>query len=218
MIDGWPSHYSGGRVFSYLEVDVLVSSDDVKLVYPNAEADRMLAVDYPVALDVLNDVLCGAVEDESSDTLLGVVWDDGLTVHLPAWFSQVDTVVDDDNGLLLFDFRPVYNDVNKVLTLKEHVRPGSTVSVDGVHGFTTLPEALKMMLVGVMLMVDSGFTGDDRVQSKSIEDVSVNYGSVDYDVAGLVRKRYRHTVSKWSLCDTGFVSMPRKLPDFPYWM
>lgn len=138
---------------------------------------------FPVALQQLNDATCNAIQTrETGRTLSSMVSDDGTTVRLPAWYSNIDTVRIDgaeqswsasyDTG----DINPqtgLMDDAytNKI-TLHEPRPEGTTVTITGSTGFIDLPGSIKTLIANLIVNLANRDNGTDLVTSKKIEDVS----------------------------------------------
>ena len=79
------------------------------------------------------------------------------------------------------------------------------------------------MLAAVIEADQNVLEQTDRITSKSIEDVSVGYATINETAMERALTPYRSLISQWSLCRNGvptggILSMPRKHHNLPWWL
>lgn len=184
----------------------------------------------PSAVDTLAQYLCFNPL-ATSQSVDGIVGENGMSVTLPLWASSV-TRVEYDGSELSFTFVPNVGDfqinetpVSYAATLMiqdDCLTPGAIVTVTGEFGFATMPSSLLPVLGYIMKAFYDYSTGANRVTSKSIEDVSVSMNSEENPLTQLATV-YAGTLKKWSLCaayrtPNGTIATDPALPDKPWWV
>lgn len=181
------------------------------------------------ALADLANMLCMSLLDEATDTMAGIVSDDGKHVILPAWYSDVTNVkstyghnLDYTIDYTRSDGYPPETKYANTLTLTTPYLPGMAVTITGTHGFNRLPKPLTGILAAIIQADQSMADRTDRVTSKSIEDVSVSYATTTQTTLEHALTPYLALISQWSLCHAtnsgGLLSMPTTHHDLPWWM
>ena len=209
-----------------------ISVDDVASRWPGVDdPSRLLDVFYMPAVEAVNQLSCRAITPETTGILDGVVQEDGVTVRLAAWTSKV-TGVQLDRAPLGFNFNPTVCDMmadgsvsgkyGRTLTLTAPLTEGTVVSVTATFGFDEYPPSLKSLVIAAMVCLADAENGTNRIQSKSIEDVSVSYTpSAKTDALAPLVDVFGAVVDKWSLCDAchgvGPVGYPTPHDDLPWW-
>lgn len=182
------------------------------------------------ALADLSNILCQKALSQLTDDYVGIVVGDGRHVALLAWYSDV-TDVQTTDGVKL-DYRVNYDmgdgwtpgtKYANYLTITERLNVGTAVTVTGTHGFTKLPAPLSSVLAAIIEADQNVLEQTDIITSKSIEDVSVGYTTVNETAMERALTPYQSLISKWSLCrnevQTGSIlSMPRKHHQLPWWL
>lgn len=182
------------------------------------------------ALADLANIICQKDLFPITDDYVGIVVGDGRHIALPAWYSDVANVQTTDGVKL--DFRVNYDmgdgwtpetKYANCLTIAERLNVGTAVTVTGTHGFAKLPSPLSSVLAAVIEADQSVLEQTDRITSKSIEDVTVGYGSINQTALERAITPYRSLISQWSLCRNGgdsggILSMPRKHCNLPWWL
>lgn len=181
------------------------------------------------ALADLANMLCIPTLDETTDTMTGIVSDDGTHVTLPAWYSHVTDVKTTYEHSLKYaidyaksdDWTPETKYAN-TLTLNTPYLPGMAVTITGTHGFARLPKPLTGVLTAIIQADQSTVDQTDRITSKSIEDVSVSYAASTQTTLEHALTPYHALLNQWSLCHAtnsgGLLSMPTPHHDLPWWM
>lgn len=180
------------------------------------------------ALADLANMLCMSL-DQSTETLTGIVSDDGKHVHLPAWYSEVTSVKSTYDTSLEYTIEYTKSDglnpetkYAKTLTLTTPYLPGMAVTITGTHGFARLPKPLTGILTAIIQADQTTVDQSDRITSKSIEDVSVTYATNTQTTLEHALTPYLALLNQWSLCPAtntgGLLSMPTPHHDLPWWM
>lgn len=109
------------------------------------------------------------------------------------------------------------------LTITERLTAGTAITVTGTHGFAKLPAPLSSVLAAIIEADQNMLDQTDRITSKSIEDVSVNYATSNETAMERALTPYQSLISQWSLCRNGtqtggILSMPRKHHNLPWWL
>lgn len=182
------------------------------------------------ALADLANILCQKSLFQITDDYVGTVVGDGRQVALPEWYSEVTNVQTSDGVKLHFqvdyDMGDGWTPETKYancLTIDESFNVGTVVTVTGTHGFAKLPVPLSSVLAAIIEAGQSVLDQTDRITSKSIEDVSVSYATVNETAMERALTPYRSLISQWSLCRNGvrtggILSMPRKHHNLPWWL
>ena len=182
------------------------------------------------ALADLANILCIKALFQTTDDYVGIVVGDGRHVALLSWYSDVTNVQTTDGTKL--DYRVNYEQSDgwmpetkyaNMLTIAQQLPVGMAVTVTGTHGFAKLPAPLDGVLVAVINADQSILEQTDRITSKSIEDVSVSYATVNETTMERALTPYRSLINTWSLCRNGtetggILSMPRKHHNLPWWL
>lgn len=181
------------------------------------------------ALADLANMLCMSL-DQSTETLTGIVSDDGKHVHLPAWYSEVTSVKSTYDTSLDYTIEYTQSDgltpetkYAKTLTLTTPYLPGMAVTITGTHGFNRLPAPLTGILTAIIQADQAMADRTDQITSKKIEDVSVTYASTSQTTLEHALTPYKALLDTWKLCPAnpdagGFLSMPTQHHDTPWWM
>lgn len=181
------------------------------------------------ALADLASMLCMCWLDETTDTMTGIVGDDGKHVILPSWYSEVTDVKSTYDTSLEYTIDYTKPDgltpetkYAKTLTLTTPYIPGMAVTITGTHGFNQLPAPLATILTAIIQSDQSTTDQTDRITSKKIEDVSVTYATSTQTTLEHALTPYLALINQWSLCHPantgGILSMPTPLHDLPWWM
>ncbi len=182
------------------------------------------------ALADLANIICQKDLSAMTDDHVGIVVGDGRHIALLAWYSIVTNVQTTDGVKL--DFRVNYDMGDgwtpetmyaNCLTITQCLNVGTAVTVTGTHGFVKLPSPLSSVLAAIIEADQSVLEQTDRITSKSIEDVSVSYGTINQTALERAITPYRSLISQWSLClnggySGGILSMPRKHCNLPWWL
>lgn len=182
------------------------------------------------ALADLANIICQKDLFSITDDYVGIVVGDGRHIALLAWYSDVTNVQATDGVKL--DFRVNYDMSDgwtpetkyaNCLTIAQRLNVGTVITVTGTHGFAKLPAPLSSVLAAVIEVDQSVLEQTDRITSKSIEDVSVSYGTINQTALERAITPYRSLISQWSLCRNGgdsggILSMPRKHCNLPWWL
>lgn len=182
------------------------------------------------ALADLANILCQKNLTQLTDDYVGIVVGDGRHVALLAWYSEVSNVQTTDGVKL--DYRVNYDmsdgwkpetKYTNYLTIAERLNVGTAVTVTGTHGFAKLPAPLSSVLAAIIEADQNVLDQTDIITSKSIEDVSVSYATVNETAMERVLTPYQSLISQWSLCQNGeqtggILSMPRKHHNLPWWL
>lgn len=182
------------------------------------------------ALADLTAMLCMNGLDETTDTMTGIVGDDGKHVILPSWYSEVTDVKSTYGTSLEYAIEYAKTDgltpetkYTNTLTLSTPYLPGMAVAITGTHGFNQLPAPLTGILTTIIQADQSMADRTDSITSKRIEDVSVTYADTTQTTLEHALTPYKALLDTWKLCpsgpDTGgILSMPTPLHDLPWWM
>lgn len=182
------------------------------------------------ALADLANIICQKTLSQLTDDYVGIVVGDGRHIALPAWYSDVTNVQTTDGVNLDFHVNYDMGDgwtpetkYANCLTITERLTAGTAVTVTGTHGFDKLPAPLSSVLAAIIEADQNMLDQTDRITSKSIEDVSVNYATVNETAMERALTPYRSLISQWSLCRNGgdsggILSMPRKHHNLPWWL
>lgn len=182
------------------------------------------------ALADLANMLCMDTLDQSLIGDTGVVGDDGQTLYLPSWYSEIWAVKTTDNTPLSYKVNYDKDDglspatqYTKTITLTGTYPAGTKIIVSGRHGFERLPKPLANILTAIIQADQSMADQTDRITSKSIEDVSVSYATSTQTTLERALTPYRTLLSSWTICqirpDTGGpLAMPTPHHDLPWWM
>lgn len=182
------------------------------------------------ALADLANILCQKSLFQITDDYVGIVVGDGRQVALPEWYSEVTNVQTTDGVKLYFqvdyDMGDGWTPETKYancLTITERLNVGTAVTVTGTHGFAKLPAPLSSVLAAIIEADQSVLDQTDRITSKSIEDVSVSYATINETAMERALTPYRSLIDQWSLCRNGgqtggILSMPRKHHNLPWWL
>lgn len=182
------------------------------------------------ALADLANILCQKSLFQITDDYVGIVVGDGRHIALLAWYSEVTNVQTTDGVKLYFqvdyDMGDGWTPETKYancLTIDESLNAGTVVTVTGTHGFAKLPAPLSSVLAAIIEADQSVLDQTDRITSKSIEDVSVSYATVNETAMERALTPYQSLINQWSLCHNdgdsgGILSMPRKHHNLPWWL
>lgn len=182
------------------------------------------------ALADLANIICQKALSQITDDYVGIVVGDGRHVALLAWYSEVTNVQTTDGVKLDFHVNYDMSDGWKpetkyanCLTITERLNVGTAVTVTGTHGFAKLPAPLSSVLAAIIEADQNVLDQTDRITSKSIEDVSVSYATINETAMERALTPYRSLINQWSLCRNGtqtggILSMPRKYHNLPWWL
>lgn len=181
------------------------------------------------ALADLTNILCMPTLDKTTDTMTGIVSDDGRHVHLPSWYSEVTDVKSTYGNNLDYTIQYTRSDgwipetkYTKTLTLTTAYLPGMPVTITGTHGFTRLPKPLNGILTAIIQADQTTIDQTDRITSKKIEDVSVTYATSTQTTLEHALTPYLALLNQWTLCPEtttgGILSTPTPHHDLPWWM
>lgn len=182
------------------------------------------------ALADLANIICQKTLSQLTDDYVGIVVGDGRHVALLAWYSEVSNVQTTDgvnlNYQVNYDMGDGWTPETKYancLTITERLTAGTAVTVTGTHGFDKLPAPLSSVLAAIIEADQNVLDQTDIIMSKSIEDVSVSYSTVNETAMERALTPYRSLISQWSLCQNGgqtggILSMPRKYHNLPWWL
>lgn len=182
------------------------------------------------ALADLASMLCMGWFDETTDTMTGIVGDDGKHVILPSWYSEVTDVKSTYGNSLEYTIEYTQPDgwapetkYAKTLTLAIPYLPGMAVTITGTHGFNRLPKPLTGILAAIIQADQSMTDRTDSITSKKIEDVSVTYAANGQTTLEHALTPYKALLDTWRLCHTssdtgGALSMPTPHHEFPWWI
>lgn len=182
------------------------------------------------ALADLANIICQKDLFPITDDYVGIVVGDGRHIALLAWYSDVTNVQTIDGVKL--DFRVNYDMSDgwapetkyaNCLTIAQRLNVGTAITVTGTHGFAKLPAPLSSVLAAVIEVDQNVLEQTDRITSKSIEDVSVSYATMNETATERALTQYRSLINQWSLCRNGgdsggILSMPRKHCNLPWWL
>ena len=182
------------------------------------------------ALADLANIICQKDLFQLTDDYVGIVVGDGRHVALLAWYSDVTNVQTTDGVKLDFhtnyDMSDGWTNETKYanyLTIAQSLNVGTAVTVTGTHGFAKLPDPLSSVLAAVIEADQNILEQTDRITSKSIEDVSVSYATINETAMERALTPYQSLINQWSLCRNGvqtggILSMPRKHCNLPWWL
>lgn len=182
------------------------------------------------ALADLASMLCMSQLDETTDTMTGIVSDDGKHVILPSWYSEVIDVKSTYDSSLEYTIEYTKTDgltpgtkYANVLTLTTPYLPGMAVTITGTHGFNRLPAPLATILTAIIQADQSMSDRTDDITSKKIEDVSVSYATRTQTTLEHALTPYKALLDTWKLCSSspdtgGLLSMPTPHLDLPWWV
>lgn len=181
------------------------------------------------ALADLANMLCTSQLDETTDTMTGLVSDDGKHVILPSWYSEVTSVKSTYDTSLEYTIEYTKSDgldpetkYAKTLTLTTPYLPGMAVTITGTHGFARLPKPLSGVLTAIIQADQSMTDQTDRITSKKIEDVSVTYATSTQTTLEHALTPYLALLNQWSICPAtntgGLLSMPKPHHNQPWWL
>lgn len=182
------------------------------------------------ALATLANIICQKDLSPITDDYVGIIVGDGRHVALLAWYSEVTNAQTTDGVKL--DFRVNYDmgdgwmpatKYANCLTITQRLNVGTAITVTGTHGFAKLPSPLSSVLAAVIEADQNILEQTDRITSKSIEDVSVSYATINETAMERALTPYQSLISQWSLCRNGgdsggIISMPRKHHQLPWWL
>ena len=182
------------------------------------------------ALADLANILCQKPLSQLTDDYVGIVVGDGRHVALLAWYSEVSNVQTTDGVKL--DFHVTYDmgdgwkpetKYTNCITITGQLTVGTAVTVTGTHGFAKLPAPLSSVLAAIIEADQNILEQTDRITSKSIEDVSVSYATINETAMERALTPYQSLISQWILCRNGtqtggILSMPRKHHNLPWWL
>jgi hypothetical protein len=180
------------------------------------------------ALADLANMLCMSF-DQSTETLTGIVSDDGRHVHLPAWYSNVTSVKSTYDTSLEYTIEYTKSDgldpetkYAKTLTLTTPYLPDMAVTITGTHGFAKLPAPFTSILTAIIQADQSMMDRSDSITSKKIEDVSVSYATSTQTTLEHALAPYLALLDQWRLCPAtntgGILSMPKPHHNQPWWL
>lgn len=182
------------------------------------------------ALADLARMLCMGWLDETTDTMTGIVSDDGKHVILPSWYSEVTDVKSTYDATLEYTIEHTKSDgltpetkYANTITLTTPYLPGMAVAITGTHGFNRLPKPLNGILSAIIQADQSMSDRTDDITSKKIEDVSVSYAARTQATLEHAITPYKALLATWKLCPTspdsgGLLSMPTPHHDLPWWV
>lgn len=203
---------------------------DIDASVINQVGDANYARWKDAALADLANILCQKALSQLTDDYVGIVVGDGRHVALLAWYSEVSNVQTTDGVKLDFHVNYDMSDewkpetkYAKCLTIDESLNVGTAVTVTGTHGFAKLPAPLSSVLAAIIEADQNILDQTDRITSKSIEDVSVSYATVNETAMERALTPYQSLINQWSLCRNGtqtggILSMPRKHHNLPWWL
>lgn len=182
------------------------------------------------ALADLANIICQKDLFPITDDYVGIVVGNGRHVALLAWYSAVTNVQTTDGVKLDFHVNYEMGDgwtpetkYANCLTIAERLNVGTAVTVTGTHGFAKLPAPLSSVLAAVIEADQNILEQTDRITSKSIEDVSVSYATINETARERALTPYRSLVNQWSLCRNGgdsggILSLLCKHHNLPWWL
>ena len=203
---------------------------DIDASVINQVGDAIYARWKDTALADLANIICQKTLTQIPDDYVGIVVGDGRHVALLAWYSEVSNVQTIDGVKLDYQVNYDMGDgwtpetkYANCLTIDESLNVGTAVTVTGTHGFAKLPAPLSSVLAAIIEADQNMLDQTDRITSKSIEDVSVSYATVNETAMERALTPYRSLISQWSLCRNGtqtggILSMPRKHHNLPWWL
>ena len=196
----------------------------------NQVGDATYARWKDAALADLANILCQKSLSQLTDDYIGIIVGDGRHVALLAWYSVVTNVQTTDGVTLNFHVNYDMGDgwtpetkYANYLTIAQRLNVGTAVTVTGTHGFAKLPAPLSSVLAAVIEADQNVLEQTDRITSKSIEDVSVGYATINETAMERALTPYQSLINQWSLCRDGvqtggILSMPRKHHQLPWWL
>jgi hypothetical protein len=181
------------------------------------------------ALADLTNILCMNTLNQSMTGKTGIVGNDGQTLHLPSWYSEIWSLktmdgtnpdykvdYDQDDGLT-----PSTKYTNTI-TLTNTYPAGTKIIISGRSGFARLPKPLTNILTAIIQADQSMADQTDHITSKSIEDVSVTYATSTQTTLERALTPYHTLINQWSVrhaTNSGcLLSMPTPHHDLPWWM
>ena len=188
------------------------------------------------ALTQLNDATCNAIQHrETNRTLTSMVSDDGTTVRLPAWYSNITTVRVDgreqswhttyDTGDIDPETGLITDAYTRLITLATPYPEGTSVTITGDTGFASLPGSIKTLIANMIANLANRDNGTDLVTSKHIEDVSetINDRKARQSTLANLSDTYGALLQTWSLCEyghalEGLLSMPQRRRTLPWYV
>lgn len=203
---------------------------DIDASVTNQVGDANYARWKDAALADLANIICQKALSQLTDDYVGIVVGDGRHVALLAWYSEVTNVQTTDGVNLDYQVNYDMGDgwtpetkYANCLTITERLTAGTAVTVTGTHGFDKLPAPLSSVLAAIIEADKNVLDQTDIITSKSIEDVSVGYSTVNETAMERALTPYRSLISQWSLCQNGvqtggILSMPRKHHNLPWWL
>lgn len=181
------------------------------------------------ALADLSNMLCLETLDVDLTGKTCVVGDNGKTLYLPSWYSEIWSIKTMDGTPL--DYKVTYDKddglnpstkYTNIVTLTSAYPAGTKAIISGRHGFERLPKPLTDILAAIIQADQSMADQTDRITSKSIEDVSVTYATTTQTTLERALTPYLALINQWSFCHTantgGLLSMPTPHHDLPWWM
>ena len=160
-----------------------------------------------IARQTLEGLICstitGIVDSADLDTIVydsrkgySTVFTDVFT---EVYEVKVDGVVTTDYEIRQWDKRDAtwYNSIvfpYKFTTTQE-------IEVSANWGFDTIPSDLQMVYAGLFDLVTKKSKQDPTIQSKKVEDFSINLQDADLDEA--FYNKYSSTLAKYSICNVG---------------
>lgn len=181
------------------------------------------------ALATLSDILCMSDFEQSIYDMTGIVSQDGKTVHLPSWYSEIWSTTTTDGTHVSYKVSYDKNDglspstlYTKNLNLTSEYPAGTEFIISGRHGFKKLPAPLANILAAIIQADQSMADRSDSITSKKIEDVSVSYATSTQTTLERAIAPYKALISSWSLCliqpnTGGILDMPTPRHDLPWW-
>lgn len=197
--------------------------------------EELMARYFDTAITMLNDATCNAIQTNAWSTVTSMVSDDGTTVHMPKWMSNISAVTIDgaeqgwsteyNVGDIDPDTGHVADGHTRTITLHEPRPEGTTVVITGVTGFDSLPASIKTLIANMIANLANRDNGTDLVTSKKIEDVSETITDRKARQSPLVNlsDTYGALLQKWSLCEDGqalegLLSMPERRRALPWYV
>lgn len=203
---------------------------DIDASVINQVGDATYARWKDAALADLANILCQKTLSQLTDDYVGIVVGDGRHIALLAWYSEVSNVQTTDGVKLDFQSNYDMGDgwkpetmYTNCITITERLTAGTAITVTGTHGFAKLPSPLSSVLAAIIEADQNILEQTDRITSKSIEDVSVSYGTINQTALERAITPYHSLINQWSLCRNGvqtggILSMPRKHHNLPWWL
>lgn len=203
---------------------------DIDASVINQVGDANYARWKDAALADLANIICQKALSQLTDDYVGIVVGDGRHVALLAWYSEVTNVQTTDGVNLDYQVNYDMGDgwtpetkYANCLTIMERLTAGTAITVTGTHGFDKLPAPLSSVLAAIIEADQNVLDQTDIITSKSIEDVSVGYSTVNETAMERALTPYRSLINQWSLCQNGvqtggILSMPRKHHNLPWWL